>query len=449
MSDEASTAKKRRLSASHAFRLFSLSACFVHVGSFSPLLNVIRSRKRERHSHSRTSEEFCLRGASTGAGDGDGDGHGVSLSRRSLFGAALTPLVIGIKPSRALEAGEGTSGALNVNVESPLVVPLRYVPSLSAYVVSYTVGGAPFGAIVDTGSPFLFVPSYCDDTKWGCYRPSSSQPTGLEATYEQFEGNEGLVEWRSAPFSFLAAGDDVESELDGRYKSLTASLFPSFMTFGVISESLMDGPGGIFLGLVRDTDSRIRPSFLGQSSVSAFSVDLRPDARPKNLALSRNNAGWIPGDAIPLVRDLNKRYGDPTIHYVAEALSLSVNGSPLASSSNDKKKKKNKTYVIFDTGCSGMVIDPDLFDERYAAARANREKSLWGKVDVSFATERGDTMVLSANKPITTPFGSDERDRFRPWQKRFDGHLIVLGLAFLDGKKTSVDIDGGRLWVDG
>ena len=334
---------------------------------------------------------------------------------------------------------------------SQLVVPLRYVPALSAYVVSYTVGGSKFGAIVDTGSPFLLVPSYCDESKWGCYKPSASRPAaGLEPTYERFDSNEGMVEWRNAPFSFVVGEPDGSTRsIDTASDSLLSfhggqSLFPQSMTFGVLSESLMDGPGGIFLGLVRDTDARIRPSFLGQSLVSAFSVDLRPEANPKTLTLSRSNQDWIPGDSIRLVRDL-QRFGDPTVHYVAEAQSILVNGSPLVSAANEKKNStKKKTYIIFDTGVSGMVICPDLFEERYKAALKNKEKSLWGKVDVCFATERGGKVTLGAIKPLTTPFESE-----RPWQKKFDGHLIVVGLAFLDGMKTSIDIDRGRLWIEG
>lgn len=45
--------------------------------------------------------------------------------------------------------------------------------------------------------------------------------------------------------------------------------------------------------------------------------------------------------------------------------------------------------------------------------------------------------------PLTTPFESN-----RPWGKPLDGHLIVVGLAFLDNKKTSIDIDNGRMWIE-
>jgi len=219
-------------------------------------------------------------------------------------------------------------------------------------------------------------------------------------------------------------------------------LFPDSVTFGVLPESLMDGPGGIFLGLVKNTDARIRPSFLSQSAVSAFSIDLRARVEPKTLTLSKSNDAWISGDWIQLnARNLQKG-GDPTRHYSAEVLDVSVNGRPLVASDSRGKRQK-KIYVIIDTGTSGMIITPDLFDERYKVARANREKSLWGDVDVTFGTARGETLTLSATKPLTTPFGSN-----RPWGKPLDGYLLVVGLAFLDNKKTSIDIDNGRMWIE-
>mmetsp|Transcript_22075 Transcript_22075/g.53451 ORF Transcript_22075/g.53451 Transcript_22075/m.53451 type:complete len:484 (+) Transcript_22075:156-1607(+) len=358
-----------------------------------------------------------------------------------------------------------------------LSIPLQYRPRLSAYTVSYKIGTSNFGAIVDTGSPFLLVPRESDATcrpeyEWGCFhREESREATGLGPTLERFDGNEGWVEWREGEFSF-----DASASKDGTSQSL---LFPrSLMTFGVISESLMDGPGGIFLGLVKHADTRIRPSFLGQSDVSAFSVDLRErgDDAPKALTLygtaatsgttvseRRTGGTWSDsssvkiGDttstsftdmlprqsAVPLIRTLNKRYGDPTVHYVGMASSIIVNGSHNLSSSPTSERGGRKIYCILDTGCSGMSVSPGLFDERYASARANKEKTLWGTVDVAFRTLGGETVTLNAKRPITTPLGSE-----RPWGKKLDGHLVVLGLAFLEGKRMTVDIDGNKVWFE-
>jgi len=407
------------------------------------------------------------------------------------------------------------------NTISSLTIPLQYQPTLSAYTLSYKIGTTTFGAIVDTGSPFLVVPQNSETScrpeyKWGCFHPEETFAVeGLEPTLERFDGNEGLVEWRQGKFVFdrtfnimneeksgngaassslLALNAnaastkllDDESLLSSSYNNkeedLQSILFPkSLMTFGVISESLMDGPGGIFLGLVKNTDDWIRPSFLGQSDVSAFSVDLRDrkdeGVVPKTLTLYAGTSsssgvveekkkrrkmsvqslfntkmdsiirkssleGMLPiENAIQCNLDLNAKYGDPTIHYVGMASSITVNGSNLASSASSKRN--NKLYCIFDTGCTGMSISPSLFDERYAVARSRKEKSLWGTVDVEFPTMGGETITLSAKRPLTTPLGSE-----RPWGKKLDGFLIVLGLAFLEGRKMTVDSDGGYVWFE-
>lgn len=143
-------------------------------------------------------------------------------------------------------------------------------------------------------------------------------------------------------------------------------------------------------------------------------------------------------DYIPLVRDLNRKYGDPVIHYTAKAVDVQANGNSIFANNNNKVKKKT-IYVIFDTGVTGMVVSRELFDERYVMARQNKEKSLWGSVQITFQTHQGNTVSLSAQKPVTTPLG------MKPWPKFNNAHLIVLGLAFLDGRKMLIDMDGQKL----
>jgi len=302
-------------------------------------------------------------------------------------------------------------------------VPLEYIPALNAYVAHYYLFGERFGAIVDTGSPFLTVPSTCSawsyKYKWGCYHPEKTFDSGLSNTIEGFDNNQGTVVWRKAGFAF-----DGESR-------------PEMLTFGVFGPDLLDGPGGVFLGLIRDTDRWIRPSFLGQTGYSSFRVDLRRTrSTPPRLVLSKKAMiRRYDDDYIPLVRDLNRRYGAPVVHYAARASGFVVNGLPL------KLDVRNPTYVIFDTGLSGMAVSDELFEGRNLQARKNREKSLWGEVAVSFETRAGGSIELRAAKPITTPLGKDT-----PWT-RVKGNLIVLGLAFLDGTALTIDIDDGKLEI--
>ncbi len=402
-----------------------------------------------------------------------------------------------------------TTSAIMMMPSSYLSIPLHYRPSLVAYTIPYRIGNSTFGAIIDTGSPFLLVPAPSEhgtcrpDYQWGCLHPADGRVTsnGLRPTTERFDGSEGRVDWMEGSFSFVLENDDynyagaaeqedapapiaspIRSYSSPRENAKTSmqqqsTLFPrsSNMTFGIVSESLMDGPGGIFMGLVKyATNDYIRPSFLGQSDVSGFSIDLR-DRRCKDGNITKEKTLTLygppmaasdssttvgmrtqsdltgalrmalppPQNAIPLVRDLNIKYGDPTVHYVGVASKIRINGSDLIPPSMTRRKKR--VYCIFDTGCSGMSVSPSLFDSRYDAARANKEKSLWGTVEIEFQSVSGRIVTLTAKRPITTPLGNNER----PWGKSLDGDgIIVLGLAFLDGTRMVVDIDGSKVWFD-
>ena len=345
---------------------------------------------------------------------------------------------------RSVQASDDTTTQTQTSLtdkssSETLTVPLKWIPSLSAYVVTYSVGGERFGGIVDTGSPFLVVPNYCNRQKYGCYDPENSRPSGFPSTLERFDNNEGEVEWKIAPFSFVGASGSM--------------MGPKEMVFGVLSESLMNGSGGVFFGLIRDTDAWIRPSFLGQTNVKAMEIDLRGDpassspnsnktltlyTQASQLLRSNNNdsSDLARSDYIPLVRDLNRKYGDPVIHYTSKASACMANGNSVL-----QRTDKRPIYVIFDTGVTGMVVSRDLFDQRYKDARQNREKSLWGSVEVAFQTHEGNTVSLSAKKPVTTPLG------MKPWPKFNNAHLIVLGLSFLDGHRIAIDMDGRKLWL--
>merc|ERR1719491_649250 len=132
---------------------------------------------------------------------------------------------------------------------------------------------------------------------------------------------------------------------------------------------------------------------------------------------------------IPLVSDLNLKYKDPVGHYTAIAEKILVNGSPL----QPVRFRNKPTYVIFDTGVTGMVVSQELFKERYIVARNNREKSVWPSVEIFFRTKMGTSVSLQASNPITTPLGE------KPWPN-FNANLIVMGLAFLDDHIITIDI---------
>ena len=119
---------------------------------------------------------------------------------------------------------------------SRIEIPLEYISALNAYVVHFYLFGERFGAIVDTGSPFLTCPSTCSTWsykyKWGCYHPERTFDSGYSNTIEGFDNNQGKVVWRKAGFTF-------DEKLQPQQN----------LTFGVFGPELLDGPGGVcFLG---------------------------------------------------------------------------------------------------------------------------------------------------------------------------------------------------------
>ena len=319
-----------------------------------------------------------------------------------------------------------------------ITVPLKLVEG--AYLLYFRVDGSLFRAVLDTGSPFLMIPGSCSENtraKTGCYR-SQGVPSGLDTTVELFDGFAGEVQWRKAPFLFVNATGSM--------------LGPPVYIFGVVDDGIMSGPGGVFFGLIKNTATRIRPSFLGQTQVTSFAIDLRSQeeysSRRMPDSLSSSNAlppsltlSTVPLlqslDYIPMNSDLRKKYGDPVQHYVAKADSICIDGIPLL------PKNRAPIYVIFDTGVTGMVVSKELFDQRYMEARERRLKRLWGGIiEVSFLTKQNQMKSITAQKPLTTLF-----DPKVNW-KNFNRHVVVVGLSFLDSKRLVVDIDEERIWID-
>jgi len=253
----------------------------------------------------------------------------------------------------------------------------------------------------------------------------------LEDTIEGFDGNEGRVVWRKGDFEFLnATGNMLSTPAAGQNEKEKRN---NELIFGVLADSGIVGGlgGGVFFGLAETR--YFRPSFLAQTNIRAFSLDLQSSAGRKTLTLTTKYS-LAQGDFIPLVDDLNRRYKDPTYHYTARALSFRANGARIGTSS------KKRIYVIFDTGVSGMLVSRELYEERYNMARERREKSLWGNVEIEFLNNQGEPVLVTATKPITVPVAKI------PWPG-FKDHLVVIGLAFLEGHIMTVDINDRKLRI--
>ena len=76
---------------------------------------------------------------------------------QTIAKASLLPVATSI-PTLDHQMASSTSIIETIDTIS---VPVEYIPALSAYVVHYNLFGERFGAILDTGSPFLTAPSTC------------------------------------------------------------------------------------------------------------------------------------------------------------------------------------------------------------------------------------------------------------------------------------------------
>lgn len=321
---------------------------------------------------------------------------------------SLVPALVGVPPSSAASVNDLVGGDYDDAYPHTLVVPL--IDCGGSFCAEFRVDGSPFRAVVDTGSPFLAVAGSCTE-RWGCYS-GQGQLSELEGSFETYDGREGPVIWRRGTLE------------------LGSQRLPRSLIFGVLSDVLVGRPGGVFLGLVKREARGIRPTFLSQTSFETFSFDLR--AKPK-LVLS--TAPMVPADAewLPVV-DL-RPFGSPVEHYAARVSSLRVGGLPL------RLRDRKPIYAIFDTGTTGLALSGSLWDASVQSYLDGTGAPWTGLVEVDMRSASGSTVTVAARRPFpTTPI------RQIPW-KRFDGHLVVLGLSFLRGTALTVDVDQRRMWL--
>ena len=237
--------------------------------------------------------------------------------------------------SSAVVAGvqSATLSSASARWDDTLTIPLTKYDGV--FCMNYTVNGNQYRGIVDTGSPFLIVPSV-NTRIWG-YTKQDSVPyidSGLSKTTEIFGGQDYETYWK--------VGD---LELSGGYRQKS-------VVFANVGEDIMRPPGGVFVGLIKYKAEDIRPTLMGQMQFSSIKFD----AYNKILTLSKNSLIKAPAEkvsTIPMV-DLRK-LGDPVYHYAAKVKSLLINGREIASNST--------IYAVFDTGTTGCVLSDDLMND--------------------------------------------------------------------------------------
>lgn len=379
-----------------------------------------------------------------------------SQTLAKLVSVVLTPYVaaIGLNAKFVQPAAAQDNGRL--------VIPLSTYDGV--YCMNYTVNGNQYRGIVDTGSPFLIVPSV-DTTIWG-YTKKDSPPytdSGLSMTTEIFGGQDYETYWKVGDLDLPGAN---------KFKKIV---------FANVGEDIMRPPGGVFVGLIKYKADDIRPTLLGQLKYSSIQFD----SLNKELILSKSPLiSTEETKAATIKMDDLRVLGDPVYHYAAKIKSLEINGRKVASNST--------IYAVFDTGTTGCVLSDDLMND-YETPNPIR------KVRVILSSERGEDIVIETgatrdeifvvtaakipwftkepealknyfddtsteniNKSIrkeavgaiydtfdSTSEDEDEADEIisANISRRLliEPQVVVIGLSFFKNKVLTIDIDQGRL----
>jgi hypothetical protein len=401
------------------------------------------------------------------------------LTTASSSGIALASPSIPARPSLpALSAslGDQLQSALAPATEPGRIADAIRLPMIldgGTYVVQYNIGDTPCRGVVDTGSPFLTMEGRCTNY-WGCLKESDARPSGYDNTYEVYGlQDDGVTRWVLGDARFDGEVVDVSDEppvgiygVDGSVIDAQSSSsesksgnklaakqrfsFPEVL-FGVTSEvtakegsSASPAAASPFLGLVKEraewynnTENnkiQIRPTFLGQTDVTSFSLDFNTDA----LVLSRREQ--IPRElqtGTMAMVDL-RPLGSPVFHYAVPVEELWINGG--------RFKTDRPIYVVFDSGTTGMTVDRDLFygsDLNLGVFECHMkmrcEDGSRVQIGSSLRTCTGRCLFLAL--PVDVP-----------WEgvKGGKAHVIFAGLAFMFNQGSlTVDADARRLRLGG
>lgn len=257
--------------------------------------------------------------------------------------------------------------------------PLEYLDGVITTNYSLSQDGAAKGvrAIVDTGSPFLIVPTVCTRL-WGCpsrQELSALRSSGLEDTVEVFGGQDYDTSW-----ALLNRGVTPLPPPTSTKRGDYPRLLVNDAVVATVGSDIMLPPGGVFFGLIKYKAPYIRPTFLGQTNIKSVCIDLRKNE------LSMSTKRKIAPDSPFSFNMIDLRpLGDSVYHYATRVVNVRVNGQSIT----DDLPMAQPVYAIFDTGTSGCGIHDVLYfgDNMPLPAR---------KVEVDLENVLGERVTLSA-----------------------------------------------------
>ena len=317
--------------------------------------------------------------------------------------------------------------------ESVIEIPMTY--DGASFVLDYYIGDASVRGVVDTGSPFITIQGRNGSENWGFVTQNDIRPSPYGETYEVYGLQvDSSTVWCLGDLRFTTGFND-----DSRSRSRDWNLRE--MVLGVVNGSMANVGGSInganasFVGLTKYRQDWIRPTFLEQTDVSSFSMNFEKET----LTLSRKNLIDRRNDANVLAMIDLRPLGSPVYHYAVLLDDLYINGEK-----HKFKNKNEKTYVIFDSGTTGLLVSQDLYENS-----AFRDGAF--QAAMTFTDVKGNKSSVAIGSSIRT---CTRKCLFLclPLKVPWDGvleeksNVIFAGLAVLMNQgEITVDADEGVL----
>ena len=321
----------------------------------------------------------------------------------------------------------------NNSNESVIEIPMTY--DGASFVLDYYIGDASVRGVVDTGSPFITIQGGNGSENWGFVTQNDIRPSPYGETYEVYGLQvDSSTVWCLGDLRFTTGFND-----DSRSRSRDWNLRE--MVLGVVNGSMANVGGSInganasFVGLTKYRQEWIRPTFLEQTDVSSFSMNFEKET----LTLSRKNLIDRRNDANVLAMIDLRPLGSPVYHYAVLLDDLYINGEK-----HKFKNKNEKTYVIFDSGTTGLLVSQDLYENS-----AFRDGAF--QAAMTFTDVKGNKSSVAIGSSIRT---CTRKCLFLclPLKVPWDGvleeksNVIFAGLAVLMNQgEMTVDADEGVL----
>ena len=321
----------------------------------------------------------------------------------------------------------------NNSNESVIEIPMTY--DGASFVLDYYIGDASVRGVVDTGSPFITIQGGNGSENWGFVTQNDIRPSPYGETYEVYGLQvDSSTVWCLGDLRFTTGFND-----DSRSRSRDWNLRE--MVLGVVNGSMANVGGSInganasFVGLTKYRQDWIRPTFLEQTDVSSFSMNFEKET----LTLSRKNLIDRRNDANVLAMIDLRPLGSPVYHYAVLLDDLYINGEK-----HKFKNKNEKTYVIFDSGTTGLLVSQDLYENS-----AFRDGAF--QAAMTFTDVKGNKSSVAIGSSIRT---CTRKCLFLclPLKVPWDGvleeksNVIFAGLAVLMNQgEITVDADEGML----